>query len=53
MNNTDGDKYTDIPNNIHNQNSTTNSIHLPINTISENVHPSDIRKKQSEKNCKL
>jgi len=51
MNNTDRDTYTAIPNNIQNQNSTTNPIHLSINTISENVHPSDIRKEQSEENC--
>jgi hypothetical protein len=53
MNNTDGDRYTDIPNNIYNGNPTTDCVQVPINTIDGDVLPSDIGKKPSEENREL
>lgn len=53
MNNFDEDRYNHISNNIDNLNSTTNSSHFPINTISDNVIPLDIQKNQPKENRKF
>ncbi|CAF2693615.1 unnamed protein product [Rotaria sp. Silwood2] len=50
MNNADGDRDTDIPNDIDDQNSSSTSIHVSVNTTSENLLPLDNGKRKFEKN---
>ncbi|CAF3580506.1 unnamed protein product [Rotaria sp. Silwood1] len=50
MNNTDGDKDTDIPDNIDDQNSSATSIQVSVNRTNGNVLPLDNRSRKFEKN---